>query len=158
MSCERYIKPLNKSHNWDASISALDINVKVNWVQVQYPSKTTINPEINKKVLFPKALYCPNRMTPTPSNCIEKMYSEMGYKEGTAEHKVLEDKAGFAYCTLLGEIMYAYMTCQIDIGYAVTSLSKFLSTLLMYHYKLLKCLDQYLHATAHWGIKFKRTK
>ena len=49
-------------------------------------------------------------MTPMPSDCIEKMYSEMGYKEGTAEHKVLEEKAGFAYQTLLGEIMYAYMT------------------------------------------------
>ena len=50
-------------------------------------------------------------MTPMPLDCIEKMYSEIGYKEGTVEHKVLEDKAGFAYCTLLGEIMYAYMTC-----------------------------------------------
>ena len=28
----------------------------------------------------------------------------------------------------------------------------------MYHYKLLKCLAQYLHATAHWRIRFKRTK
>ena len=35
----------------------------------------------------------------------------MSYKEGTAEHKVLEDKVGFAYRTLLGKIMYAYMTC-----------------------------------------------
>ena len=35
----------------------------------------------------------------------------MGYKEGTVEHKLLEDKAGFAYWTLLGEIIYAYMTC-----------------------------------------------
>ena len=28
----------------------------------------------------------------------------------------------------------------------------------MYHYRLLKCLAQYLHVTAHWGIRFKRTK
>ena len=28
----------------------------------------------------------------------------------------------------------------------------------MYHYKLLKCLAQYLNATAHWEIRFKRTK
>ena len=40
-------------------------------------------------------------MTPMPFDCIEKMYSEMGYKEGAGEHKVLEEKAGFAYCTLL---------------------------------------------------------
>ena len=99
-------------------------------MQVQYPSEVSIDPEIdktslhsseenNKKALFPKALYRPNRMTPMPSDCIEKMYSEMGYKEGTAEHKILEEKAGFAYRTLLGEIMHAYMTCQLDIGYAV---------------------------------------
>ena len=56
--------------------------------------------------------------------------------------------------------MYAYMTCQLDIGYVVTILSKFLSTPSMYHYKLLKYLAQYLHlhATAHWEIRFKRTK
>ena len=47
-------------------------------------------------------------MTPIPSDCIEKMYNEMVYKEGNAEHKVLEEKTGFAYQTLLGEIMYAY--------------------------------------------------
>ena len=42
-----------------------------------------------------------------------------------AEHKVLEDKAGFVYHTLLGEIMYAYMTCQLDVGYTVTTISNF---------------------------------
>ena len=60
MSCESYIKRLYKSHDWDATISTLDIDVKVNWVQVQYPSKTTINSEIDKKVLFPKVLYQSN--------------------------------------------------------------------------------------------------
>ena len=54
--------------------------------------------------------------------------------------------------------MYSYMTCRLDIGYAVTTLSKFSSTPSMYHYKLLKCLAQYLYATADWEIRFKRTK
>ena len=125
----------------------MTINPKIDKTLV-HPSKM----DINKKTLFPKALYHPNRMTPMPSDCIGKIYSEMGYKEGTAEHKVLEDKAGFAYRTLLGEIMYAYMTCRIDIGYAVTTLSKFSSTPSIYHYKLLKCLAQYLYATADWEI------
>ena len=111
VSCESYIKRLYKSHDWDATISTLDIDDEVNQLQVQHARESTINPEIDKKVLFTKALYRPNRMTPMPSDYIEKMYSEMGYKEGTAEHKVLKDKAGFAYCTLLGEIIYAYMTC-----------------------------------------------
>ena len=105
MSCESYIKRLYKSHDWDATVSTLDVNVKVNRIQVQHPSELAINLEINKtllhpsktdinkKALFPKALYQPNRMIPMPLDCIEKMYSEMGYKEGTAEHKVLEEKA-----------------------------------------------------------------
>ena len=88
MSCESYIKHLYKSHDWDATFSTLDIDVKVNRIQVQHPSESTINPEIDKKVLFPKVLYRPNQMTPMPLDWIEKMYSEIGYKEGTAEHKV----------------------------------------------------------------------
>ena len=119
MSCESYIKHLYRSHDWEATISTLDIDVEVNRVRVQYPSELSIDPETdktslhpsnssNKEALFPKALYRPNRMTPMPSDCIEKMYSEMGYKEGTAEHIIPEEKAGFAYRTLLGEIMYSY--------------------------------------------------
>ena len=100
MSCKSYIKRLYKSHNWDVTISTLDIDVEVNQLQVQHPSESTINPEIDKKVLVPKALCRLNQMTHMSLDCIEKMYSEMGYKEGTAEHKVLEEKAGFAYCTL----------------------------------------------------------
>ena len=50
------------------------------------------------------------------------------------------------------------MTCWLDVGYAITTLSKLSSTPLMYHYKLLKCLAQYLNATADWEIRFKRTK
>ena len=45
-----------------------------------------------------------------PLECIKKIYSEMGYKEGTVQHKFLDDKPDFAYCTLLGESMYVYMT------------------------------------------------
>ena len=44
-----------------------------------------------------------------PSDCIKKMYSEMGYKEEMTRHKILEEKADFAYHTLLGEIMYTYI-------------------------------------------------
>ena len=55
MSCESYIKRLYKSYDWDTTIFTLDIDVEVNWVQIQHSSTTTINPEIDKEVLFPKA-------------------------------------------------------------------------------------------------------
>ena len=150
MSCKSYINWLWKSHDWEATLSTLNIDVKVNHIQVQHLNPSYSNPKIDKnthtKVALSKALYRPNRMTPMPFDCIKKMYSEMGYKKGTVWHKVLEEKAGFAYCTLLGEIMYSYMTCHLDVGYAVTTCLKLASTPSKYHYKLLKYLPQYLHA------------
>ena len=62
---------------------------------------------------------------------------------------------GFAYQTFLGELMYAYITCRPDIGYSVTTLSKFSCAPAEYHYKLLRMIAKYLQMTAHWDIRFK---
>ena len=43
-----------------------------------------------------------------------------GPREGTTEHTILEKKLGFSYHSVLGELMYLYVTCRPDIGYAVT--------------------------------------
>ena len=48
--------------------------------------------------------------------------------------------------------MYTYITCQPDIGYAVT-LSKFSSAPTKYHYKLLKGVAKYLCNTIKWRIR-----
>ena len=97
-------------------------------------------------------------MVPIPSDSIEKMYKATGPKEGVAAHKILEDQMGFAYRTLLGELMYAYITCRPDIGYSVTTLSKFSCAPAEYHYKLLQMVAKYLIMTSHWEIRFKRSK
>ena len=60
---------------------------------------------------------------------------------------ILEKKKGFNYHTLLGELMYVYITCRCDIGYAVTTLSKFSSAPTEYHYTLLKGVAIYLQNT-----------
>ena len=49
--------------------------------------------------------------SPLPLDCIEQMYLEEGPLENTTAHLTLEKKKGFNYCTLLGELMYAYITC-----------------------------------------------
>ena len=95
------------------------------------------------------------RPTPLPSDCIDLMYSEIGPKEGTAHHTALEKKMGFSYRNLLGELMYAYMTCRFDIGYAVTTLSKFSTSPSEFHYKLLKTITKYLKETANWEYDSK---
>jgi hypothetical protein len=54
--------------------------------------------------------------------------------------------------------MYVYITCRTDIGYAITSLSKFSSAQAVLHYKLLQGVAKYLCSTMHWGIWYKRSK
>lgn len=53
--------------------------------------------------------------------------------------------------------MYAYITCRLDIGYAVTKLSKFSCAPSAYHYRLLKGVAKYLRRTIDWGVQFRRS-
>ena len=67
-------------------------------------------------------------IAPLSPDCLSTIYQKEGPREGTIEHSVLEKKYGFSYRTLLGEMMYAYITARPDIGYAITTLSKFSSS------------------------------
>ena len=82
------------------------------------------------------------------------MYAEERPLENTTGHMILEKKKGFNYRTLLGKLMYAYITYRPDIGYLVTTLSKFSSAPTEYHYTLLKGVVIYLQSTIEWGIRF----
>ena len=64
---------------------------------------------------------------------------------------------GFSYQTLLGEMMFAYVTCCPDIAYALTTLSKFSVCPTKLHYGYLKGVLKYLCCTKHWGIRFRRS-
>ena len=50
-------------------------------------------------------------ISPLPSDCIDQLYSNKGPAEGLNAHIVLEKSSGFSYRTLLGELMYAFITC-----------------------------------------------
>ena len=95
-------------------------------------------------------------IAPLNTEALKQVYDQKGPNEGTPEHKALEDSSGFSYRTLLGEMMYAYVTCRPDIGYAITLLSKFGSNPSAYHYACLKNVARYLRATKDWGIQFSR--
>ena len=43
--------------------------------------------------------------------------------EGTSAAYKLELVAKFSYRTLLGEMMYVYVTCRPSIGYAITTIN-----------------------------------
>jgi hypothetical protein len=93
-----------------------------------------------------------------PTDAVNLLYtSPPGPKEGPEEHAVLSDHQGFSFRTLLGELLYAYITCRPDIGYAVVTLSKFGSAPSSVHYQSLKGVARYLRRTKHWGIRYRRS-
>jgi hypothetical protein len=53
------------------------------------------------------------------------IFSTVGPAKSTSEHATLETKMGFSYQSLLGELLFAYVTARPDIGYAITTLAKF---------------------------------
>jgi len=78
--------------------------------------------------------------------------------ENTPKHKALEKEQGFGYRSVLGEILFAYILCRPDIGYAVTTLAKFSTAPNALHYKSLKHLAIYLRQTQDWGIMYWRSE
>jgi KUP system potassium uptake protein len=80
-----------------------------------------------------------------------------GPLEDTPEYQALQSTMGFSYRQVLGELIYAYVVCRLDIGYAVTLLSRFANSPCKEHYIALKTVCKYLRATADWGILYWRT-
>ena len=105
---------------------------------------------------FEECMKSSKPIAPIPSGSIEQMFCDKGPPEGTAAHQVLKTSSKFNYRNVLGELMYVYITCRPDIGYAITTLSKFSSEPSAFHYKLLRGVAKYLRSTITWGICFNR--
>ena len=56
------------------------------------------------------------------------------------------------------ELVYAFVICRIDIGYAICFLSRFSGNPHDEHFKALKGVCKYLRATKNWGIIYQREK
>jgi len=76
--------------------------------------------------------------------------------EGMAEHKQMEREAGFGYWQVLGELIYAYIVCRIDIGYAVVFLSWFSTAPAKEHYLAFEGVCKYLQCSKAWGLIYWR--
>ena len=50
-------------------------------------------------------------LSPLPDACLKPIYKECGSDKGTVAAYKLELSQGFSYCTLLGKMMYSYVTC-----------------------------------------------
>ena len=79
-----------------------------------------------------------------------------GPAEGTAEHRLLAAEMKFGYRQLLGELLYAYLVCRLDIGYAVATLSRFSAKPHRDHYTALRKICIYLRRTKSFGLIYWR--
>lgn len=96
--------------------------------------------------------------SPLPDNILEKVFNKCGPYEGTsAAYYKLNLEAKFSYRTLLGKMMYAYVTCCPDIGYAITTMNKSSAKPSTLHCHYLKGIAKYLRLTKDWGIKLKHS-
>jgi hypothetical protein len=94
---------------------------------------------------------------PLKPSDIHALYNTVGPAESTPEHAKLESDMGFSYRSLLGELLFAYVTTRPDIGYAVTTLAKFAIKPSTLHYHRLKDVAKYLRNTIDWGIIYWRS-
>jgi hypothetical protein len=79
-----------------------------------------------------------------------------GPPEHSPEHQAIEKEAGFSYRQVLGEIMYAYVICLVDIGFAATMLARFSQAPALEHYYALKNVVKFLRRTCDWGLMYWR--
>jgi hypothetical protein len=91
---------------------------------------------------------------PLPKSDLNALYTTSGTAENSPAHVAKE--MGFSYRTLLGELLYAYITARPDIGYAIATLAKFANAPAKIHYQRLKGLALYLRNTIDWGIIYWR--
>jgi hypothetical protein len=96
--------------------------------------------------------------SPLPPADVEPLFRTKGFAEHTPEHQDLEKHMGFAYRTLLGELMYAYVIGRLDIGYAITLLAQFSAAPAAIHYHRLRGVAKYLRKTIDWGLVYWRIK
>ena len=64
---------------------------------------------------------------------------------------------GFNYRQAIGELIYAYTICRIDIAVPVITLSQFSQQPAQVHYEAVKHVFAYLNATKHFGLTYWRT-
>jgi hypothetical protein len=97
-------------------------------------------------------------LEPLPDTIAKVVDTTIGPAKHSKEALELVDKHQFSYRSVLGELIYAYVTGRLDIGYAITKLACHAQHPAAVHYEALKRVCKYLRKTADWGIIYWRPK
>jgi Reverse transcriptase (RNA-dependent DNA polymerase) len=95
-------------------------------------------------------------LEPLPDSLSLAIDTDIGPLAGTPAAHALETKFGFAYRSVLGELLYAYVAGRLDIGYAVATLARHSAHPAESHYTGLVRLGKYLRKTITRGILYWR--
>jgi hypothetical protein len=93
---------------------------------------------------------------PLPPDTYQLLYNSVGPSEGSPAAAALAAEYGYTYRGLLGELMFPYVTSRVDIGLALTILSKFSTVPSRIHFISLKLIAKYLRRTVDWGLIYWR--
>lgn len=97
-----------------------------------------------------------DKVLPLNPTVAARLLDLTGPPEKTVEARALAKKVGFGFRNLLGELIYPYVLCRLDIGYAICFLARFSDAPHEEHYKALKGICKYLRATKSWGLIYWR--
>jgi hypothetical protein len=92
---------------------------------------------------------------PVHPNSIKEIESSEG-PDDPVSAKAIDPAAGFKYRTAISEGIFAYVTCRLDIGYAIVELSKFSTSPITAHYAAVKRIFHYLRKTHTYGLVYWR--
>ena len=70
----------------------------------------------------------------------------------TKGQAVLRKKMGIGYRECIGELIFAYVICRMDIRYSISNLAKHTDAPAECHYLAVKRIFRYLRQTLTWGL------
>jgi hypothetical protein len=91
-------------------------------------------------------------LEPIDPNKVKELESTKGPPIESPKGKALHKKNGFNYRAVMGEIVYAYVTCRPDYAFAISLLSRFNICPAQCHYDAAKCCLKSIICTANNGI------
>ena len=98
--------------------------------------------------------FCENKSPAiTPATGNKRLTKEMCPAFGSEEHLMMKEKP---YRRLIGSLMYVYTSTRPDIGYQLSTLSKFLENPGYEHWNEAMLLVRYLRDTKDIGLTYKR--
>ena len=97
---------------------------------------------------------------PIPMHSDSEYAKQLETAESLSEEELknVEKEFKFSYRQAIGEILYALVTCRMDISFALTKLSQYSTKPARVHFEAVAALYRYLHATENDGIYYWRTQ